>query len=251
MLLIGLDAASQLSNFGFAIGSVESDKVSIKEAGIIGDDEYAIEDMIANHLRDADRAVVAIDAPLGWPAALGNALVPHAAGDNLSVEKNSLFKRNTDKTVRSVTGKNPLEIGADKIARATHTALEVLNRLRKKSRLTLPLLWSTEFSGAGVIEVYPGATLKMHGAPSSAYKKPDEKAARDAIVKCVGGTIPDLKRYVSAKADVFDACLCVLAAHDFMMGSCRSPAQDELEDARKEGWIWVRWSSGSAEVITK
>ncbi|MCY7387954.1 MAG: DUF429 domain-containing protein, partial [Burkholderiales bacterium] len=176
----------------------------------------------------------------GWPAPLGESLFSHLAGDRLSVEKNALFRRHTDTVAREITGKTPLEIVADKIARAAHTALAVLNQLRDRSGLALPLLWSAQSQCAGTIEVYPAATLKMHGAPAGGYKEPDQRPVREEIAHAVRGEIPGLDQYVSLKADVFDACLCMLAALDFVNGICRTPRADEMERAKKEGWIWVR-----------
>lgn len=46
-----------------------------------------------------------------------------------------------------------------------------------------------------------------------------------------------------ANADVLDAALCCLAGADFLLGQATSPINPTL--ARKEGWIWVRESSGS------
>jgi hypothetical protein len=40
------------------------------------------------------------------------------------------------------------------------------------------------------------------------------------------------------KDDVFDAAICLLAGADFLNGKCIHP--DNLELAKKEGWIWVR-----------
>lgn len=240
MLVIGLDAASQLSNFGYAIGTIARGKLSIQQAGILGDEPDVIGSTLVDALLAAPNAVIAIDAPLGWPAPLGESLFSHVAGDRISVEKNSLFRRHTDTVARETTGKTPLEIGADKIARAAHTALAVLNQLRDKSGLALPLFWSAEIRGAGAIEVYPAATLKMHCAPTGGYKEPEQRPVREAIAHALREAIPGLDQYVSSKADVFDACLCMLAVLDFVNGVCRAPRAEEMERAKKEGWIWVR-----------
>ena len=240
MLVIGLDAASQLKKFGYAIGTIAHSKLSIQQAGILGDEPDVIYSIIVTALHAAPNAVIAIDAPLGWPASLGKSLFSHLAGDKLSVETNDLFRRHTDTVVIETTDKTPLEIGADKIARAAHTALAVLNQIRERSGLALPLLWSAKSQSAGAIEVYPAATLKMHSAPAVGYKEPNQRPVREEIAHNLRGQIPGLDRYVSSKADIFDACLCMLAAHDFVNGVCRTPRADEMERAKKEGWIWVR-----------
>lgn len=39
--------------------------------------------------------------------------------------------------------------------------------------------------------------------------------------------------------DALDAALCIMAGADFLSGKAVGPADDELEFATKEGWIWV------------
>ncbi len=76
--------------------------------------------------------LLALDAPLGWPAALGVALAGHRAGGPLEHTPNRLFRRRTDDWVRSRFGKRPLEVGADLIARTAHAALALLEGLRQR-----------------------------------------------------------------------------------------------------------------------
>ncbi|MCM8612051.1 DUF429 domain-containing protein [Accumulibacter sp.] len=93
-------------------------------------------------------------------------------------EKSELFRRETDRVVAAEIGKTPLEVAADRIARAAHSALEVLGLLREHSGKQIPLAWSPEFESVAAIEVYPGATLKARGLEHSGYKNAsdDEKA---------------------------------------------------------------------------
>ncbi|MCM8612052.1 hypothetical protein [Accumulibacter sp.] len=82
-LLVGLDAASQFENFGYALGSLVDGRIEVDAHGLLrtrnGPNALkdVIEDVIAPRLRDAERALVAIDAPLGWPDALPPALARH------------------------------------------------------------------------------------------------------------------------------------------------------------------------------
>jgi hypothetical protein len=39
-------------------------------------------------------------------------------------------------------------------------------------------------------------------------------------------------------ADVLDACVCVLAARDFLANEAAEPGNPDL--AKREGWIWCR-----------
>lgn len=191
-------------------------------------------------LTRAERVLVAIDAPLGWPAALPLALANHSAGEAVRAEKSELFSRETDRFVRRAVGKKPLEVAADKIARATHTALEILARMRAESGRPIPLAWTPSFGGAAAIEVYPAGTLKARGLPSSGYKtqKEKEKGVRREIARALRNEIPDLRQHIDATSDQFDACLCLLAARDFLEAETFQPEDEER--ARREGWIWVR-----------
>ncbi len=245
MLVIGLDAASQWENFGFAIGRVGGGTVAIEQAGLVatrGGPE-GLASIIAPLLRANDQALVAIDAPLGWPAPLGTSLANHRAGEKLAAEKNETFCRETDRWVRRQIGKKPLDVGADKIALAAYTALEALNILRNLSGKPIPLAWTTQFPGIAAIEVYPAATLKSAGLPDSGYKDSNKDQVERIRVRRDIATglqlrLTGLATYISAQDDVFDACLCLAAALDFLEGRAAPPA--DLVKAEREGWIWVR-----------
>lgn len=177
MLLVGLDAASQLDKFGYAIGTLANGQISVSDVGLLKGkgDPGALERLIAPALRDAERALIAIDAPLGWPKALVPALAHHSAGARIATPKAAMFARRTDEVVYRKIGKKPLEVAADKIARAAHTALEVLDQLRLATAKPLPLAWRSDTGGCAVIEVYPAATLKARRLDDSGYKKGDER----------------------------------------------------------------------------
>lgn len=243
MVLIGLDAASSLSKFGYAIGRYDAGCLRIESAGLIESraEANAIDAHIAPALREADKALIAIDAPLGWPATLAAELKIHRAGEAFSTEKDALFQRQTDLFTHKRLGKKPLEVGADRIARAAHRALDVLQHLRRASGKSIPLAWSAQFSGVAAIEVYPAGTLIARDLPHSSYKKDEQADVRHAIANALSGDLPDLKRYADGNADVFDACLCLIAAKDFVDGV--SVPSEDLDASYVEGWIWVRRSA--------
>lgn len=240
MVLIGLDAASSLENFGYAIGRYDQEGLWVESAGLLYSriEIDPLENRIAPLLRDVDRAIVAIDAPLGWPASMAAELKVHRAGEPIPTAKDDLFQRQTDRIVHERYGKKPLEIGADRIARAAHRALDVLRLIREKAGKHIPLAWSPRFTGVVTIEVYPAAMLAARGLPHSGYKKLAERSARIAIADGLKDDLPELARYVDANSNVFDACLCLAAAKDFVDGLAISP--DDPMKAELEGWIWVR-----------
>lgn len=244
MLLLGLDAAADLRKFGYAFGRLTLGAVELLDSGTLNA-EAAVNDILAPRLQAADRALIAIDAPLGWPAPLSAALREHRAGKPFADQPNELFRRTTDQVVRQVIGQQSLDVGADRIACAAWRALAVLGDLRNRLGDGLPLAWSADLPGRfGVIEVYPAATLKAWGVPAAGYKKPEAVAARRAIARRFVADESWLKLLASGPVDVFDAGLCLIAARDFLAGDVVLPK--DLELAQREGWIWVKAPTGRA-----
>jgi predicted nuclease with RNAse H fold len=240
VLVIGLDAASSWSKFGYAVGRYDGCRVLLSEAGLIGEGAGAnsLDNVIAPRLREAETALVAVDAPLGWPAPMAEELRDHRAGQPFAVGKDAMFQRATDRFVHRTIGKKPLEIGADKIARAAHSALATLQQLRNITGKPIPLAWDPAFSGVAAIEVYPGSTLKAHGLPDSGYKRRDQVDVRRQIATALGNAIVGIEERTDGNIDAFDACLCLLAAKDFLDGRASPPP--DLDIAQREGWIWVK-----------
>jgi predicted RNase H-like nuclease len=208
----------------------------------------SIVETIADWTSRTPCTLVAIDAPLGWPAALGQALASHEAGAPLWPEANLLFRRETDKAVRLLTGKTPLDVGADRIARTARTALVLMEELRGLTAESIPLAWSQPLEpGIRAIEVYPGATLAAYGIQAPGYKKKSGRESRLALLDFLREhmSVPDDTSLVERNDDALDAALCVLAGVDFLRGKAAAPL--DLTLAKKEGWIWVRRPVGPNE----
>ena len=239
--IIGIDHACQPSDVGLALGIYSDGRTSIEEVNRASSREPPVE-IVAQWISKSDPPVLlAIDAPLGWPKSLSETLLTHRAGDALEVDADSLFRRETDRFIEHRVGQKGLEVGADKIARTAHSALNLLHALRTRSNLDIPLAWDSNFSSVVAIEVYPAATLMSHGLPSSGYKggKGPWKDVRRRIVEGVAKKVqlPSDARIIE-NADVLDAVVCVLAAQDFLSGHSFLPQDPAV--ARREGWIWVR-----------
>jgi len=161
----------------------------------------------------------------------------------LTVDAHSMFRRQTDKRVRALVNITPLDVGADRIARTAHTALNLLGQLRAVLGLPIPLAWSPDANGVHAIEVYPAATLKSHGWRHKGYKKRTQVSERNEIVNALensGVTLNTFRPTLEASADALDAVVCLVAARDFIEGSAEPPENAEL--AAREGWIWVHQS---------
>jgi len=244
-VLIGIDCATKDPKIGLCRAEESDGRATLTHAEL-GSDNPPIEERIAAWLEGARTGVIALDAPLGWPAPLADALEDHKAGEPMGCCSNELFRRTTDNRVRKTPQKIPLEIGAAWISRTAVHALDLLHEIRQSTGRRMPLARSQgPVAEVVAIEVYPAATLKAHGLPHSGYKTPARRASRsdprEEIIQGLQGRM-DLGRFraqLLANSDVLDAAVCVLAALDFLEMRTRPPDKDEVSKARREGWIWV------------
>lgn len=233
--LVGIDCATQTRNVGVAVARV-TDGALVLERAQAGEADFPAR--LTGLLNGAARALIAMDAPLGWPRALGDNLREHDAGQMLDSRPNELFRRATDRFIKAEIGQQPLDVGADRIARTAHAALSILDRLRKGTKEPVPLAWNARFSERiAAIEVYPAATLRARGIRYRGYKKARDRTARAEILEAMGREMKLCEfEPMLANADALDAAVCVLAAWDFLSGRCLAP--NDAETARREGWIW-------------
>ncbi len=136
--VIGVDCATQPRNVGLALCTFTRGRPRVEEVAI-GKSWPLIDEQVGQWM--SATTLIAVDAPLGWPLPLSQALADHAAGEELWGNANRLFRRTTDDVVAEALGKRPLDVGADRIARTAHTALGFVGRLRDARRLPIPLAW--------------------------------------------------------------------------------------------------------------
>ena len=237
--IVGIDCATDVTKIGLALGELDGDKPKLWEVAV-GQRGDSMSEMIARWTRGIGGVLLAFDAPLGWPKAMAETLPQHRAGEQLGTTPNDLFRRHTDHKVKEVVGRQPLDVGADRIARTAHAALELLAELRSRTGFPIRLAWRPQLDQViSAIEVYPAATLDVRGMRSSGYKRKSDHKVRDNMINELAEHIqlPPEPEPMIETADAFDAALCVLAAADFLRGWCVPP--DDLSLARKEGWIWV------------
>lgn len=239
--IIGIDCAAQDKDIGLALGRSDGHECRVAEVAH-GKNVASVAGTIAGWIPANEHTLLALDAPLGWPSALGECLNAHRAGDHVAPEPDMLFNRLTDKIVRDKTGKKPLEVGADRIARAARSALNLLNDVRSRTGSSIPLVVAEPIISDTVcaIEVYPAATLTVKGFIQPKYKKDIE--ARKKILASLETEvqISANKDLIVGSDDVLDAVVCVLAGFDFLRKDVIVPSAGELECAVKEGWIWVQ-----------
>jgi hypothetical protein len=244
--VVGIDCAVDLKKVGAAFSVVKNGfRPAIENLAVVS--AAAIAQRVSQAVDAGHRALLAFDSPLGWPSALGPALVAHRAGAPIAVPANSLFRREADDVVYALTKQRPLDVGADRIARTAHATLELLADIRRLTVLEIPLAWQPEFvDRAACIEVYPAATLRACGFCHSGYKGnlvPNQER-RAAIISSLDVLLEiseDCCKVLQASDHALDAAVCVLAAHDFLSGRARGPEHRSV--AEREGWAWVRSSN--------
>jgi predicted RNase H-like nuclease len=240
--IIGIDCATEDKNTGLALGILADKRLTIKRVSC-GKNKSAV-DQIIDWLSEGKPALIALDAPLGWPIALAQKLNRHTAGNPITLiteEIDQMFSRDTDRMVREKIGKKPLEVGAAPIARTAFHALKLLQVLRDKTKLDIPLAWEMgRISETCAIEVYPAATLTARGVNDSRYKGKGKRDRRLEVINqiCNYLELAVPQNQLLSNADITDAVICVLAGADFLMGNC-IPLTD-FPTACKEGWIWVK-----------
>ncbi len=237
--VIGLDCATVDNRIGVALGEVVDDAVRVSEARCCRAGETAVA-VVTRWLKlgGATQTLLAIDAPLGWPRELSSSLLDHRAGKHILTEPNAMFRRETDRVVHRELKKLPLDVGADRIARTAHFALEILRQVRSDVQADIPLAWSPSFSGIAAIEVYPAATLLARRLPAKRYKKPSQTLERARILAELRAyvALPADHGFMLESADALDAAVCVVAGADFLRGKCWPPV--DVARAQQEGWIW-------------
>ncbi len=229
--LIGVDCAAQPNKTGLVRAIPDGEVLHVLNAKL-GSKQEPPAKVLSEWIRNADRVLIALDAPLGWPIHLGAALIDHQAGNAVAPEPNKMFRRLTDDAIYERLGKRSFDVGADRIARATHAALRLLQELRRTLDIPIPLAWSTDWSDrVAAIEVYPAATrlgLKLPKVP----KGGDSLEGLDTRLQ-VPATVSFSSEHVR------DAVLCALAGQEFLFGRCAAPGIEQRPTALREGWIWA------------
>ena len=248
--LIGVDCATRDAHIGLALAEFDNDGLRLQDARAGGPRRPARAIVKEWLTGSKDVSLLAVDAPLGWPRPLWVSLESHSAGSAIDTPADDMFRRATDLFIKNNIRK-PLDVGADKIARTAHAALDLLGKLRGDLGVAIPLAWQpARVTHHAVIEVYPAATLMAHEIPPSgrkpsgfslpSYKDKEKVQQRREIVDALQERMTIPERHVEALCsndDLLDAAVCVLAARDFLTGRAVPPTDRCL--AEREGWIWT------------
>ena len=238
--IIGIDCATQPTKTGLALGYYDGQAIHLQEVTIGSTPETLLESIVG-WISPEIPTLLAIDAPLGWPRNFGDTLAAHQAGHPLMIDPDLLFRRATDRVVKELTGKQPLDVGANLIARTAHVALKLMAAISQQLQQPIPLAWEPELTAkVSAIEVYPAATLTVYGLRNSGYKGKNGPQIRQTMIPSLAQhlILPQHTRLMIEKDHALDAAICVLAGGDFLRGVALAPSEGGV--VKKEGWIWVR-----------
>ena len=197
--------------------------------------------------------MTAIDVPLGWPDAFVDAVVAHHKGKAWPpssvvppLDRVPLRYRLTDRVVIAGGGR-PLSVSSDLIGVAAMRGARLQHRLLAAG---VPV----DRSGltGRVVEAYPAAALRAWGLASSGYKGRANAAACRSLAGELSARCGQLGRAATAALEGcddngLDAFVCALVARAVLAGQTTRPAGEEVDVARREGWIHVP-TAGVAEI---
>lgn len=239
--MVGIDCAIDEARTGLAFGLLSEDGQICVERATLGTAGESAVVTVAHWIGEAAPFVVALNAPLGWPRALSEALASHRAGESIGLPIHQVLRRRTEQVVADAHGRLPPEVAADRVARTALSALQMLEELRGVCPRPIPMAW-VQGESSGAIEVHSCSTLRAHGLNPGAYRGQSAKA-RSVRREIATHLAERLQLQLSSEllvdnAHLLDAVVSVLAAADFALGACKGPA--DLDLAEREGWIWVR-----------
>ena len=238
MLIAGLDLAAEPKGTALAIIDWSGQSAKLLQLNLGVHDDF----IVAN-VREAEK--LGIDCPLGWPIEFVDFVQRHSSGDNTEVSgdmhsRRRLAYRETDRAVREVTGRWPLSVSTDRLGLTAIRCAGLLSKLQTDG-VTI------DRSGAGkVVEIYPGASLRLWGFDTSGYRA--SAAARATLLEKILEAAPwfepgQFAELMIESCDAFDAVIANFAARSAQLGLSTRPARELEGQARKEGWIALPESS--------
>lgn len=188
-----------------------------------------------------DVARLGIDCAFGWPDEFVAFVSDHAnpleakQADGGKEWRQTLAYRETDRAVRQIAGRWPLSVSTDRLGLTAMRCAGLLGRLTA-SGLTV----DRSGRNGSVVEVYPGATIRLWDWPSAGYRT--DASVRRSIVAHISRDAPWFDLGIHGKAmvessDAFDAVIAALAARAAAVGRYHRPPPEHQARAEREGWI--------------
>lgn len=234
MLTAGVDLAAERKGTALAVIDWRGSLATLTELHLGVDDAR-----IARTAGEVEK--LGIDCALGWPDEFVRFVVAHAGQEPGSPPvdggmdwRRTLAYRETDREVRRQTGRWPLSVSTDRLGLTAMRCAGLLARITEAGL-------DVDRAGSGVVvEVYPGAALRLWGFQTTGYRTAAD--SRALLLRQVQHAAPELDvgEFVDlmiASADAFDAVIAALAARNAYLGGYSPPPAARLAQAKREGWI--------------
>jgi len=181
-----------------------------------------------------------IDCALGWPIEFVEFLNNHANLGSTSFPDGGMdwrrraSFRESDRHVREVTGKWPLSVSTDRLGLTAMRCAGLQGRLQQSGI-------EIDRSGSGkIVEIYPGASLRLWGFDTSGYRANED--ARAELLTAIEHSVPWLnlgsyRELMIRSTDAFDAVIASLATRAAAINRYLPAPRDIRDIAKVEGWI--------------
>ncbi|PRY70015.1 uncharacterized protein DUF429 [Glaciihabitans tibetensis] len=234
MLTAGVDLAAENKGTALAVIEWTTARATLLELHLGVDDEQIV---AAASIVDK----IGIDCAFGWPDEFVQFVAAHAAGEREPTGpeggmawRRTLAYRETDRDVREKIGRWPLSVSTDRLGLTAMRCAGLLARLEDSGI-------DVDRAGYGaVVEIYPGASLRLWGFDTTGYRT--DPLARERLLLDIEATAPwlDLASHselMVASGDAFDAVIASLASRNAAVGGYLPPPPHLLDRARREGWV--------------
>lgn len=234
MRTAGVDLAAESTRTALAIVEWTPERAHVEQLNL---------NVTDSEITDAatDVTKLGVDCAFGWPDEFVAFITDHAnlarppAADGGMEWRRMLAFRETDRNVHENTGRWPLSVSTDRLGLTAMRCAGLLGRLAASGRVV-------DRSGREgvVVEVYPGATLRLWGWDTRGYRTdPDvrrslvERMERDAPWLEIGAHVG----LMVDSSDAFDAVIAALTARAAALGQYGHPTSEQQARAEREGWI--------------
>jgi hypothetical protein len=232
MLIAGLDLAAEPKATALSIIDWSGKNARLLQLDLNVDDQ-----LIVDSTRNTQK--LGIDCALGWPIEFVEFLNRYSqnsfsqiAGD-MSWRRRMAY-RETDRAVRELTGRWPLSVSTDRLGLTAMRCAGLLSKLAADGV-------EIDRTGAGkIVEIYPGASLRLWGFDTSGYRA--TATSRATLLKQICKAAPwfepgDFAELMIESCDAFDSVIANFAARSAQLGISTEPPPETAIRAISEGWI--------------
>lgn len=209
---------------------------SEKRASVIHLEVGVTDEQVVSTSRDAVK--LGIDCALGWPLEFVDFVNKHSQGSNAvsgDIDwRRRMAYRETDRAVRELTGRWPLSVSTDRLGLTAMRCAGLVSKLFADGA-------DVDRTGEGkVVEVYPGASLRLWGFDTTGYRNSAELRSEllaELKLKAPWFEAGEFAALMVESCDAFDAVIAGFAARSAQIGFSTKPPPELHKQAEIEGWL--------------